>query len=178
MKTLYLDCSNGITEEMLVDLLEKMRESNEEVSVRLMLDDDAEEGLGHHLGDANHAHVYLHKHNMDDDNIRNHEDSHSHTHIEEHHMHDVYHTEDLKKTILNRISRAGGHLESVRRMVEDNRDASDVLIQLSAVESSLRSTSRVIIKEHFKYAIENSAKDDASEESLEKVYGLVDKFLK
>lgn len=91
--------------------------------------------------------------------------------------HPVSHTEEQKKIIMNRLSRVIGHLESIKRMVEDNRDADDILIQLSAVESSINSVSRVIIKSHFKHAI-NHAVGSGKEEDLESVYGLIDKFLK
>lgn len=91
--------------------------------------------------------------------------------------HPVSHTEEQKKIIINRLSRVIGHLESIKRMVEDNRDADDILIQLSAVESSINSVSRVIIKSHFKHAI-NRAVGSGSDDDLESVYGLIDKFLK
>ena len=61
---------------------------------------------------------------------------HSHGHGEHSHTHDPA---EIKK-IVNRIARSIGHLESVKRMVEDGRDCSDVLIQLSAVEAELNST--------------------------------------
>ena len=93
------------------------------------------------------------------------------------HSHPVSDDDDSRKAIVNRIARSIGHLESVKRMVEQNRDASDVLIQLSAVESSLASTSRVIMKEHFKGAVEHAAQE-GSEESLESLYGIIDKFIK
>ena len=41
------------------------------------------------------------------------------------------------KAIINRLSRAIGHLEAVKRMVEENRDCSEVLIQISAVRSAI-----------------------------------------
>ncbi len=91
--------------------------------------------------------------------------------------HPVNHSEEQKKIILNRISRVIGHLESVKRMVEDNRDADDVLIQLAAVESSINSVRRVIIKSHFKYAIDKAC-DTGDEKDIHSVHGLVDKFLK
>lgn len=34
-----------------------------------------------------------------------------------------------KKAVINRLSRAIGHLEAVKRMVEEERDCSEVLIQ-------------------------------------------------
>lgn len=91
--------------------------------------------------------------------------------------HPVSHTDEQKKIIVNRISRVIGHLESIKRMVEDNRDTDDILIQLSAVESSINSVRRVIIKSHFKYAI-NRAVNSGSENDIESVHGLIDKFLK
>ena len=50
--------------------------------------------------------------------------SHSHDHSEQHgHTHTHSHTQT--KAVLNRLSRALGHLESVKRMVEDGRDCSE-----------------------------------------------------
>jgi uncharacterized protein (DUF111 family) len=93
------------------------------------------------------------------------------------HEHPVSADDKQRKAISNRIARSIGHLESVKRMVDGNRDASDILIQLSAVESSLASTSRVIMKEHFKGAVEHAAEHE-SEEALENLYGIIDKFIK
>lgn len=93
------------------------------------------------------------------------------------HEHPVASDDAKRKAISNRIARSIGHLESVKRMVDGNRDASDILIQLSAVESSIASTSRVIMKEHFKGAVEHAAEYD-SDESLESLYGIIDKFIK
>lgn len=36
--------------------------------------------------------------------------------------------------VLHSIPNAGGHLDSIRRMVESGRDCSEVLIQLAAVK--------------------------------------------
>ena len=67
-----------------------------------------------------------------------------HTHVHEHtqdggHVHAHTHTHANTKAVLNRLSRAIGHLESIRRMVEDGRDCSEVLVQLSAVKSGMES---------------------------------------
>ena len=55
------------------------------------------------------------------------------------------HTET--KNVLNRLSRATGHLESIKKMVEEGRDCGDVLIQLAAVRSAINNVGRII---HFK----------------------------
>ncbi len=53
-----------------------------------------------------------------------------HSHGEHGHHHSHAHT----KAVLNRMSRAIGHMESIKRMIEDGRDCAEVLIQLSAVK--------------------------------------------
>ena len=70
---------------------------------------------------------------------------HTHTHIgpdgvEYTHSHEHKHSHTQTKAVLNRLSRAIGHLESVRKMVEDGRDCTEVLVQLAAVRSALNNT--------------------------------------
>ena len=76
-----------------------------------------------------------------------------HEHVHEHshghpHVHGHVHDPEQTKKISNRLTRAIGHLESIKKMVEDDRDCSEVLIQLAAVESAIRSTSRQILRNH------------------------------
>ena len=86
------------------------------------------------------------------------EHSHTHTHTDENgnvyeHSHPHHHSHQQTKAVLNRLSRAQGHLDAVRRMVERGEDCSQVLVQLSAVISALNSTGRVILKDHIAHCI-------------------------
>jgi DNA-binding FrmR family transcriptional regulator len=92
-------------------------------------------------------------------------------HLHEHHEH--LHQHANTKDVLNRLSRAIGHLESVKRMVEDGRDCSDVLIQLAAVRAALGSTSRIILKDHLEHCVGegDSADLQALNEAIDKFMG-------
>ncbi len=98
---------------------------------------------------------------------------------EELHTHDHGHTHAHEQTaaVLNRLARAIGHLEAVRRMVEDGRDCSEVLIQLAAVRSALAGTSRIILKDHMEHCIVDAvaAHDPSAMEELERA---IDRLLK
>ena len=61
--------------------------------------------------------------------------SHSHGHVHEN-----------QKAVVNRLARAIGHLEKVKRMVEEGHDCSDVLVQLAAVRSAIDNTGKVILR--------------------------------
>lgn len=81
------------------------------------------------------------------------------------------------KAVLNRLSRATGHLESVRRMVEDGRDCSEVLVQLSAVISALNNTGKVILKDHLEHCIVHAV-ESGDQEKLDQLYHAIDQFVK
>ena len=98
-----------------------------------------------------HDHAYLHEHNIPHlhheadvhDADHNHEHAHSHDHAEDH-----GHVHENTQAVLNRLSRAIGHLESVRKMVENGRDCSEVLIQIAAVRAAITNIGKVILEDH------------------------------
>lgn len=80
-------------------------------------------------------------------------DQYTHSHNNNKYKHKHKHSHTQTKTVVNRLSRAIGHLESVKRMVVDEKDCSEVLIQLSAVIAALNSTGKVILKDHMEHCI-------------------------
>ena len=80
------------------------------------------------------------------------------------------------KAVLNRMSRAIGHMSAVKKMIEEGRDCSDVLIQLSAIRSEITTVSKVILKDHIDHCVVDAVKqnDDASIESLK---GAIERLL-
>lgn len=95
-------------------------------------------------------------------------------HLHEHHEHLHQHTNT--KDVLNRLSRAIGHLESVKRMVEDGRDCSDVLIQLAAVRAALNATSRIILKDHLEHCIVHAVESN-DQTAIEELEHAIDKLI-
>ena len=98
---------------------------------------------------------------------------HEHTSCSNGHVHSHQHT----KAVLNRLSRAIGHLESIRRMVEDGRDCSEVLIQLSAVKSAINNTGKVILQDHIQHCIFDAVRD-GDLQALEELNKAIDRFMK
>ena len=59
-----------------------------------------------------------------------HSHGHTHDHVHEHdHEHGHVHSHEHTKAVLNRMARLIGHMQSIRRMVEEGRDCSEVLVQ-------------------------------------------------
>ena len=106
----------------------------------------------------------MHEHPEEMTAAERHEHLHSHSHA---------HTKD----VLNRLSRASGHLESVKKMVENGRDCSEVLIQLAAVRAALASVSRIILKDHLEHCIVHAVEEN-DQSSITELERAIDELLK
>ena len=87
------------------------------------------------------------------------------------------HTHTQTQAVVNRISRAIGHLQSIKAMVEGGRDCSEVLIQLAAVQSALSGAGRVLLKDHLEHCIVDAVKS-GDRQAIEDLNRAIDLFLK
>ena len=126
-----------------------------------------------------------HKHILEDGTVIEHTHSHTNGHQAEHahvggdghHSHTHTHDPEHVKSVLNRLSRAIGHLESIKRMVESGRDCSEVLIQLSAVKAALNNTGKVILQDHIQHCLVDAV-ETGDMESIEELNKAIDRFMK
>ena len=119
-----------------------------------------------------HTHDGIHYHTHD------HDDAHVHSGEGEHH-HNHSHTHDPQqvRAIVNRLKRSIGHLDKVRRMVEDGEDCADVLIQLSADKSEINNTGKLILKQHMEHCIVEAVREN-DQTSIDKMNEAIDRFMK
>ena len=122
------------------------------------------------MSDHGKSHEELHAlgiaHTHDHGHCHSHDHSHGHTHSPEH-----------IKRVSNRLARAIGHLESVKKMVEDGRDCSEILVQLAAVRSALTNTSKVILKDHLQHCIVEAV-EEHDMAAIEELNSAIEQFLK
>ena len=119
-----------------------------------------------------HTHDGIHYHTHD------HEDAHVHSGDgEHHHYHSHTHDPQQVRAIVNRLKRSIGHLDKVRRMVEDGEDCADVLIQLSAVKSEINNTGKLILKQHMEHCIVEAVREN-DQTSIDKMNEAIDRFMK
>lgn len=89
--------------------------------------------------------------------------------MEHHHEH--------TQTVIHRLSRAMGHLEKVKSMVEEGRDCSEVLIQLAAVKAAINNTGKLILKDHIDHCV-MEAVATGDHQVLEDLAVAIDRFIK
>ena len=108
------------------------------------------------------GHAHSHTHVLEDGTVVTHTHTHSHEHT---------------KAVLNRLSRAIGHLESIKKMVENGRDCSEVLIQLSAVKAAINKTGKVILQDHIQHCLVDAIESGDMKE-IEELNKAIDRFIK
>ena len=101
--------------------------------------------------------------------------THAHSHTEAH-SHSHPHVHESKKNVVNRLARAIGHLEKVKRMVEDGRDCAEVLIQLAAVRSALNNTAKIILKDHIDHCL-TDAVESGDQQAIDELNLAIEKFM-
>lgn len=87
------------------------------------------------------------------------------------------HSEEEKRAVVNRLSRAIGHLEKVRDMVERDCDCSEVLIQLAAVKAAVNNTGKVILKNHIDHCLTHAV-EQGDNAAITALNDAIDKFMK
>lgn len=93
-----------------------------------------------------------------------------------HHSHAHHHSPEHNKAVANRLARAIGHLESIKRMVEKDRDCSEILVQLMAVKSAINNTGKVILREHMEHCLVHAI-EEGDMEAVEDFKKALEQFL-
>ncbi len=137
---------------------------------------------------SEHIHEHEHEHEHDDDEIiletcgeemHTHDGVHYHSHSDstDGHTHSHGHTHANTKQVLNRMNRAIGHMESIKRMIEDGRDCTEVLIQIAAVRSAINNVGKIILEDHIHHCIVDAVESD-DQKALDDLDEAINKFIK
>lgn len=84
--------------------------------------------------------------------------------------------EIYSKSVLHRAARTQGHMNAVKRMLEDGRDYYDVLVQIAAVKAELESLRKMIIKDELQKEASLAVITD-DEDVLKTINEMIDKLL-
>ncbi|KAB3527287.1 metal-sensing transcriptional repressor [Alkaliphilus serpentinus] len=87
------------------------------------------------------------------------------------------HKHPNQKKIINRMSRIIGHSEAIKRMLEEEKECGEILIQIAAVKSALNNVGKLILKDHINHCIVETAVNE-DDQALEKLAEAIDKFIK
>jgi DNA-binding FrmR family transcriptional regulator len=83
---------------------------------------------------------------------------------------------EVKRKLDARINRVTGQLNGIRTMIDDDRYCGDVLVQLAAVESAVKSISREVMRDHLETCVTERIRQ-GDDEVVDEVMQLFKKFM-
>lgn len=89
----------------------------------------------------------------------------------------TYRSNEEKKLITNRLSRIEGQVKGIKKMVEEDKYCNDILIQLSAIENSIKSLSNHVLENHLYSCVSNDL-EKGNFEIIDELISLFKKFNK
>jgi DNA-binding FrmR family transcriptional regulator len=78
---------------------------------------------------------------------------------------------EYKKEAALRLKVAAGHLEGVRRMVDDEAYCVDLMKQLSAVQASLERVQQIFLRNHLSTCVSEAIQSGMGEEIIDELMG-------
>lgn len=81
-----------------------------------------------------------------------------------------------KKQILNRISYVGGHLNGVKKMVQDDKYCIDIILQNEAIIAALKKVNQIILENHLNSCVTRAIKGKSEKERKKKIKELLKIF--
>ena len=79
--------------------------------------------------------------------------------------------------LTNRLSRIGGQINGIKKMIAEDVYCNDVLVQLASVERAVKSVSNIILEDHLKGCIADDL-EIGKIESMDEVVELFKRFNK
>lgn len=119
-----------------------------------------------------HRLAHEHSHTEKNDHAQILENGGMHDHTEGHGHH-----HPNSKAVSNRLARAIGHLEAVKRMVDREEDCAEILIQLAAVRSAINNAGKVILMDHLNHCIVEAVEDNDLDK-IKEFGDAIQKFIK
>ncbi|MCI2426705.1 metal-sensing transcriptional repressor [Candidatus Acetothermia bacterium] len=82
-----------------------------------------------------------------------------------------------QQEVTNRLSRIEGHLRGIKRMVEEKRTCTDILLQISAVRAAIDNVGKIILQDHLNTCIREAIKEGTGEEAVTELQEALSCFL-
>lgn len=87
----------------------------------------------------------------------------------------THRADDEKKKLINRLNRISGQINGIKDMIENDRYCNDILIQVAAVQSALKSMGNQILEHHLKTCVVRDIKN-GDDSIMDEVMTLVNKL--
>lgn len=89
------------------------------------------------------------------------------------------HRDNLEyKTLMNRLNRIEGQVRGIKKMVENDVYCTDILTQVSAIQSALNAFNKELLTNHVKTCVVDDIKNGKEDEVIDELMITIKKLMK
>ncbi|MFZ5639086.1 MAG: metal-sensing transcriptional repressor [Bacillota bacterium] len=88
-------------------------------------------------------------------------------------MSDCYDVSDTS----SRLAKIAGHVQAIKRMVDEKKSCEEILLQIGAVKSAMDKVGRVVLEGHLEGCVLEGIRDGKGEEVIKKLKSALGKYL-
>lgn len=82
-----------------------------------------------------------------------------------------------ERDLVNRLNRIEGQVRGIKAMVTDERYCTDILVQVSAVQSALNGFCKLLLSSHIKSCVVEDIKNGREEEAIDELCETIKKMM-
>jgi DNA-binding FrmR family transcriptional regulator len=95
-----------------------------------------------------------------------------------HHVHEHHHVHKQRKQVVNRLARIEGHVRSIKEMAREERDCSEILLQIAAVRKALDNTAKILLKDHLESCIVDAVRHGNQDKVLHDLNKALENYIR
>jgi DNA-binding FrmR family transcriptional regulator len=81
------------------------------------------------------------------------------------------------KDVSSRLAKIAGHVQAVKRMVDEEKSCEDILLQIGAVKGALEKVGRLVLEGHLEGCVLEGVRDGKGEEVIQRLKSALGKYL-
>ena len=82
-----------------------------------------------------------------------------------------------RDNVMKRLAKIEGHVRGIQRMIEENKECPEVLLQLVAVRAAIDKVSRIVLEDHMQTCVAQAVRDGKGEKAMLELKDALMKFL-
>jgi DNA-binding FrmR family transcriptional regulator len=82
-----------------------------------------------------------------------------------------------RKNVRDRLIRSEGHIRGIIKMIDNEKECPDILIQIAAVKAALEKAGELILEDHIEHCLIEAVKSGNVEPQLEELKTALQKLL-
>jgi CsoR family transcriptional regulator, copper-sensing transcriptional repressor len=86
--------------------------------------------------------------------------------------------ETSKTDIIKRLRRIEGQVKGIQKMIENEQQCNDVLVQIAAIRAAINKVGGLILENYSKKCITKAAQNDFQDENIDDLINTILKFIK